>query len=167
MPYLRGAQYYATPENDWAVLFLEYVPDWMIVQDPDSVKRLYEGNPAGLKGVPWGEPPILLGWMPFVIALYLVMIALMVILRRQWMNNERLLYPLMQAPLAMVQQDRKRRRPQRYRIPFESFANHAPRLHPADGDVWRLNLYRTGGSVNVQHIAWSNTRVEKPQFHMP
>ncbi|MEE2659154.1 MAG: DUF6785 family protein [Candidatus Latescibacterota bacterium] len=109
----------------------------------------------------------MLGWMPFVIALYLVMIALMVILRRQWMNNERLLYPLMQAPLAMVQQDRKRRRPQLYRIPFESFANHAPRLHPADGDVWRLNLYRTGGSVNVQHIAWSNTRVEKPQFHMP
>ncbi|SVD03823.1 uncharacterized protein METZ01_LOCUS356677, partial [marine metagenome] len=77
MPYLSGAQYYATPENDWAALFLDYVPDWMIVQDPDAVKRLYEGNPAGLEGVPWGAwLPILLGWMPFVIALYLVMIAL-------------------------------------------------------------------------------------------
>ena len=52
--------------------------------------------------------PALLAWLPFLIALYLIMIALMVILRRQWMDHERLLYPLMQPSLAMIAQERER-----------------------------------------------------------
>ena len=52
-------------------------------------------------------------------------------------------------------------------LPFAVFAPYAPRLPPADGDVWRLNLYRTGGQVNLQYITWSNTLAPKPQFHLP
>lgn len=52
-------------------------------------------------------------------------------------------------------------------IPFSSFAPYAPRLPPQDGDVWRLNLYRTGGEINLQHITWSNTKTPKAQFHWP
>ena len=33
--------------------------------------------------------------------------------------------------------------------------------------MWRLNLYRTGGAVNLQYITWSNTLTPKPQFHVP
>ncbi len=51
----------------------------------------------------WIEP---LGyWAVLVIALYLVMISTMVILRRQWMERERLVYPLVQVPLAMAQSE--------------------------------------------------------------
>lgn len=52
-------------------------------------------------------------------------------------------------------------------IPFSSFDPFAPRLPPEDGDVWRLNLYRTGGKVNLQYMTWSNTLASKPQFHVP
>ncbi len=52
-------------------------------------------------------------------------------------------------------------------IPFDTFAGFAPRLPPEDGDLWRLNLYRTGGAVNLQYITWSDTGTEKPQFHAP
>ncbi|NKB69146.1 MAG: hypothetical protein GKR89_18920 [Candidatus Latescibacteria bacterium] len=52
-------------------------------------------------------------------------------------------------------------------LPFAVFAPYAPNLPPADGDTWRLNLYRTGGQVNLQYITWSDTRVPKPQFHAP
>lgn len=52
-------------------------------------------------------------------------------------------------------------------IPFDSFDGFSPHLPPADGDVWRLNLYRTGGAVNLQYIAWSDTRTETPAFHVP
>ena len=52
-------------------------------------------------------------------------------------------------------------------IPFDTFEGFAPRLPPEDGDLWRLNLYRTGGAVNLQYITWSDTGTEKPQFHAP
>lgn len=52
-------------------------------------------------------------------------------------------------------------------IPFSSFDPFAPRLPPVDGDVWRLNLYRTGGKVNLQYMTWSNTLTSKPSFHVP
>ena len=50
----------------------------------------------------------MIAWAPFLLALFLVMIAGMVILRRQWMNHERLAYPLMQPSLAMIAQEKGR-----------------------------------------------------------
>ena len=52
-------------------------------------------------------------------------------------------------------------------IPFAAFAGYAPQLPPQLGDVWRLNLYRTGGKINLQYITWSDTQKPKPQFHAP
>lgn len=52
-------------------------------------------------------------------------------------------------------------------IPFKAFAGYAPHLPPQPGDVWRLNLYRTGGKINLQYITWSDTKMHKPQFHAP
>ncbi len=108
--YVRsGAQYYASPENGWAELFMHYTPDWLIVQDQQAIKNFYEGNPQGAGGIPWKAwLPSLLAWLPFLLALYLVMIASMVILRRQWMTHERLLYPLMQPSLALIAQEKGR-----------------------------------------------------------
>ena len=110
LPYLTGAQYYATPENGWAWLFLEYVPDWLVPLSPEVIKDFYEGAPKGSGGIPWAAwLPALLAWAPFLVALYMVMISLMVILRRQWVDHERLTYPLMQPSLAMIQQEPGRR----------------------------------------------------------
>ena len=109
LPYLSGAQYYASPENGWAELFMHYTPDWLIVQDQQAIKDFYEGNPQGASDIPWKAwLPSLLAWLPFLLALYLVMIASMVILRRQWMTHERLLYPLMQPSLALIAQEKGR-----------------------------------------------------------
>ncbi len=52
-------------------------------------------------------------------------------------------------------------------IPFADLAPYAPRLPPAEGDQWRLNLYRIGGEVNPQFSLWSDTQTEKPQYHVP
>ena len=114
VPFLSGAQYYATPENRWADLFMEHVPDWLVPHDPQSIKNFYEGNPS--TDIAWSAwlPP-LLAWATFLLALYLVMIAIMVILRRQWMDYERLLYPLMQPSLAMIAQERERLMPPLFR----------------------------------------------------
>ena len=104
---ITGAQYFATPENEWASHILPYLPEWMVPQDANAVKWFFEGAPRGV-GVPWQvwiEP--LCYWAVLILALYLVMISSMVILRRQWMERERLIYPLVQVPLAMVDGEEK------------------------------------------------------------
>ena len=50
-------------------------------------------------------------------------------------------------------------------IPFDAFEGFAP--PPTSGTVWRLNLYRTGGAVNLQYMTWSNTKADRPNFHAP
>ena len=104
LPIITGAQYYATPENEWATLILPHVPQWMVPQSPEAIKWFYEGAPQGM-GIPWDAwMGPLSYWGILLLALYLVMISSMVILRRQWMERERLIYPIVQVPLEMVQE---------------------------------------------------------------
>ena len=106
LPDITSVIYYATPENNWAELLHPLVPDWLIPhRDFDQIKNFYEGAPQGT-GIPWGLwlPPLAF-WLPFVLALYLAMISLMVVLRKQWIENERLVFPLVQLPIAMLQDD--------------------------------------------------------------
>ena len=96
--------YYATPENEWRELILPYVPHWLMLDDPAVLDSFYEGLGRG-RPVPWSFwLPVILCWLPFVWALFLVMIAAMVILRKQWIVHERLIYPLVQVPLAMAEE---------------------------------------------------------------
>jgi len=118
IPYLSGAQYYATPENRWGELFMGHIPDWLVPQDLKAIEDFYEGNPNG--AIAWDAwlPP-LMAWAPFLLALFLVMIAIMVILRQQWMNHERLSYPLMQPSLALIAQEKGKLLPPLFRsLPF-------------------------------------------------
>ena len=94
--------YYAAPENQWTEIILPYIPKWQYPEDPLAIKWLYEGLPRG-ESVPWGAWALpLLHWFTFLLALYFVMICTMVILRKQWVENERLLYPITQLPIEMV-----------------------------------------------------------------
>lgn len=52
-------------------------------------------------------------------------------------------------------------------IPLSVFEPFAPDSPPKQGQSWRLNLYRTGGDINLQYATWSNTLRPKPQFHAP
>ncbi len=155
LPYLSGAQYYASPENGWVGLFIGHVPDWFVPHDDQAIKSFYEGNPKELGGkIAWTAwMPALLAWIPFLVSLYLVMIAIMVILRRQWIDHERLVYPLMQPPLAMIEQEPGRPFPAIFRswifwigvaIPFSVGAINA--LHAYYEFIPRIEL---SGSLSI------------------
>jgi hypothetical protein len=123
LPHITSVIYFATPENNWSNLF-PFIPTWMIPNhDFEQIKYFYEGAPQGM-GIPWELwlPPLAY-WLPFIFALYLAMITIMVILRRQWIVNERLIYPLVQVPLAMIQDDRSRRDPSRLSLIKPLFRN--------------------------------------------
>ena len=108
---ITGAQYFATPENDWARQIWPYVPGWMVPRSTSAITWFYEGLPEGtpLPWRVWVSP--LCFWSILVGSLYLVMISSMVILRRQWVEHERLIFPIVQVPLEMTQGGRHGTRP--------------------------------------------------------
>lgn len=97
--------YYAAPENQWNEIVLPYVRKWLYPEDRMAITWLYEGLPRG-ESIPWGAWAMpLLHWFAFLMALYAVMICAMVIIRKQWVENERLLYPITQLPMEMVRSE--------------------------------------------------------------
>ena len=103
LPMITGAFYYATPENQWAELLHPHLSTWMLVVDREAVNTFYEGLGRGAQ-IPWHAWFLpLASWFLFYAAFYLTLISLMSILRRQWVDNERLAYPLAQVPLAMIE----------------------------------------------------------------
>lgn len=101
LPIIATPAYYATPENNWHELFVNRLPAGVILHNSEAARRFFEGAPRA--AIDWGAwlPPLVV-WAPLLLALYAVMIALMVILRGQWDERERLAYPLTQVPLALV-----------------------------------------------------------------
>jgi hypothetical protein len=102
LPRISAGTYFSTPENGWAEQILPFVPEWLRVTDPQAVKWFFEGLPAGtpLPWHAWLAP--LLGWVPMLLAAYGAMICLMVLVRRQWIEHERLTFPLAQVPISMI-----------------------------------------------------------------
>ena len=97
--------YFATPENDWHTLIQPHIADWLQPRDLAVMWPFYEGLEQG-QSIPWaGWLPMFSRWAPFVWALFLAMIAVMAILRKQWNDYERLTYPLVQVPMALTEQD--------------------------------------------------------------
>ena len=100
------AFWFATPENEWAELILPYLPRWLTVSDEIALRAYYEGDTTFYQWEhlrPWLGP---FGWwMLFTMALLWVMLCINVILRRQWMERERLTYPIIQLPLAIIHRE--------------------------------------------------------------
>ena len=100
---ISGPHYYASPENQWAELVLPHIPQWMVVRGPTGLRQFFEGLPSGASAhwEIWVEP--LFAWGLFLVALWLAVLCLMSLLRRQWVERERLAFPVMHVPLAMVE----------------------------------------------------------------
>ena len=103
LPVMTGLRYYAQPENHWEELFEGAAAPWLAIQDEQVARRFYEGSPVGGQ-VPWRSwlAP-LAAWLLFAVALSAASMGLMILLRRQWVERERLVYPLMRLPVEMVE----------------------------------------------------------------
>jgi hypothetical protein len=102
LPMITALFYFATPQNKWREKLFPHLPGQGLVDDGQGNRAFYEGT-GGVGEVPygaWAEP--LLWWGFFLGCLYLSMMCIAVILRRQWMERERLPYPITQAGLALV-----------------------------------------------------------------
>lgn len=102
IPWIVAPTYYATPDNRWEELILPRLsPDYFVL-DPEAARKFFEGLKEG-ETIPWGVwTGPLLRWGSFILAFYIASVCLMVLLRRPWVRHERLSYPLMRMPLAMI-----------------------------------------------------------------
>ncbi len=107
---ITGVIYCATPENRWAELIHPHLKNWMFVTDQEAVRIFFEGPSDGkIPWCVWWKP--LLSWGMLILAVFSVMIFMMVILRKQWVEREKLLFPLVRLPTEMIRTDDRGGRP--------------------------------------------------------
>lgn len=149
LPVLPGAYYYATPENNWAELIQPHIRQWLVPQDALAIKYFYEGAPGDM-AIPWEAWAIpLMAWTVLILAVYAVMVSMMIVIRKQWVEHERLIFPLTQVPLEMLREGRSKEivRPffktpmvwAGFAIPFFIFCTHG--LHQYFNYIPQINIY--------------------------
>jgi len=99
-----GSFYYSTPVNHWESQW-EHIPDWWGPRYPDdegAIRQFYEGLRPGRRvdWRTWAKP--LLAFGPMVLALYGSFMAVSVLLGPQWIEREKLSFPLVQLPLELT-----------------------------------------------------------------
>ena len=132
---IAAPYYFATPENGWTQYLHPHIPAWIAPSNSTrAMEWFFEGLPPG-QSIPWGEWIVpLFWWLSFIAVVAMVSICMAVILRRQWAQNERLVYPL--ATTAME-------------LASEPQSGHAL---PA---FMRQTLFWIGFSVGFVMIAWN------------
>ena len=96
--------WFATPENEWSELFFRYIPDWIAVKDKAALSGFYEGESSiyNLQNITaWLKP--LAFWGSFAIVWLFTLLCVVILVRKQWTENEKLSYPIIQLPLALTQ----------------------------------------------------------------
>lgn len=94
----------ASPENGWAGLIQPHIPSWISVSDPAAVKAWYEGGStiwvwANLK--PWVVPVGV--WSVVVLAMMWVMFCINTIVRQQWIEHDKLQFPIVELPMQITE----------------------------------------------------------------
>jgi len=88
----------------WNNTFLPSLPKWLHVTDPAVIKPLYEGDSSLYTNghwIPWVLPG--LWWAGFFAVVVWVMMCVNTLVRKQWLEHERLTFPIVQLPLAMTE----------------------------------------------------------------
>jgi hypothetical protein len=94
----------ATAENQWEGLFSQYLSSRLVLTDLDSLEAIFNGGTTLFTArhmQSWA--PVALSWGAFFIAFFAVMMSLNVLLRRRWIEEERLTFPLIQLPVAITE----------------------------------------------------------------
>lgn len=100
---IASPHYKASPENRWNDYLADHLPSWAVPTDKTGgVTQLWEGLPPGAS-LPWDiwiAP--LLWWFSFFAAIFVACLCITVILRKQWVEHERIVFPLARLPLLMI-----------------------------------------------------------------
>ncbi|MBT5715158.1 hypothetical protein HOI71_29185 [Candidatus Poribacteria bacterium] len=107
IPTVPNGFWYASAENEWKELFHSYLPRWLTSDDVDSLAHFYDGRARFATWEhfhDWARPA--LWWTVLMSLLALAMISLNGMLAGQWIYRERLTFPIVRLPMALVSSER-------------------------------------------------------------
>jgi hypothetical protein len=95
--------FHATDGNQWREKLIQYLPLWLYPSGYEPVEWFWRGRPEGapIPYAAWFAP--FLHWLILAAAMYGAMAAIVSIMRKQWVENERLNFPLMEVPCALTE----------------------------------------------------------------
>ena len=105
---LGNVFYYATLENRWAQNYQPRLPRWAY-PDPAALGDFYQGQSTLFTGPHlrgWLSP--VLAWSGFLLVLLGTTYCLCALLRRRWVEHERLSFPIVVLPLALTGDESRR-----------------------------------------------------------
>ena len=103
VPMLVYPHWTADPGNRWGDLMLPHLPKDLVVTDIEVIRGAFEGDSSMYRlEVLRAFAGPLFHWFIFIFAMVLAMTLLNVILRKQWTQNEKLAYPVIQIPMEMT-----------------------------------------------------------------
>lgn len=107
---ITAPERFAKDAYRWTEVLTPLLPQSWYPSSPEAVHTFYDGIKGGrdmgitevLGNIPWGVwLPVLGVWACFILGAFFVMICLMVLFGRQWVVNERVLFPLIRVPMLM------------------------------------------------------------------
>lgn len=146
IPPLAYLPYFARPENRYNELLTQQLPAWAMPfvpsashgPVPDVIRAYCEGG----NSVPWSAwVGPLSTWFSLWCCVILVFLSLATVLRRQWMNNEQLRFPLTPISLAMIRKD-----------------GGSGQLDGKGGPFWTSSLMWAGFGLGVGRLAAGRCR---------
>jgi len=168
---ISAVNYYASAENGWGQLFYPHIKSWLVPFNPEGgnqqpvIKAMYEGLGRTdqlswanvFSRLPWGAWALPVAtWSIFIFFIFGGFLCLAAILRKQWVENERMPFALAQLPLEMMQPEtagpflRNRLTWLGFALPMAIFSLNG--LHyifpmlPKIQTVWNLNSYFPSGA---------------------
>lgn len=84
--------------------FIHALPSGLSVTDLEVIRPLYSGKSslyAHGHWMPWIRPSLL--WVSFTVSVVFVLMCINTLVRKQWMEHERLTFPIVMLPLAMTE----------------------------------------------------------------
>ena len=102
LPILVSPFYYANLHKGYATDIQPHINPLLVPQGREVIEGFFEGlkPEESIPWLAWFKPMSL--WMIFFFILFFVLLCILVIVRKQWVERERLTFPLVQLPLAMV-----------------------------------------------------------------
>ncbi len=106
IPVLGGIRYFATSQNRWLEIVVSRIKPYLIPQNQQAITYFYEGLPKNtpIPYLLWVKP--FLVWFGFILVFSFLSICVAVIFRKQWVENERLRFPLTILPIEMVRKEK-------------------------------------------------------------
>lgn len=108
VPLLVIPKYYANPQNGWHTFYDPHIPRTLVPYDATNpgkqsvAEDYYHTLPPGAP-VPWSAwATPLLAWSVLIALVLFSFLCVTAILRRQWVDNEKLSFPLAQLPLEIA-----------------------------------------------------------------